>query len=176
MLPALLAEIGLPFLVKAVSSGLKALNNDTADVAANALDRANEQIANGGVSPEQINAANTHIEKMAQLESDENQTALKEINASLRTEAASEDWYVRRMRPTFGYIMAITWAAQMFALAFVIVADPAQAEDIIDSIDSLSTIWSVGLSVLGIYIYKRSQEKGAVSTKLKAPLKIKWND
>ena len=31
--------------------------------------------------------------------------------------AAFEDAYVRRMRPTFGYIMALTWLAQMGAIA-----------------------------------------------------------
>jgi steroid 5-alpha reductase family enzyme len=74
-------------------------------------------------------------------------------------ERASEDAYVRRMRPTFGYIMAFTWLAQMGAIAWVIVADPVQANLIITAMTSLGTIWSVGLSVLGIYVYKRSEDK-----------------
>ena len=74
-------------------------------------------------------------------------------------ESASEDAYVRRMRPTFGYIMALTWLAQMGAIAWVIVADPVQANLIITAMTSLGTIWSVGLSVLGIYVYKRSEDK-----------------
>jgi cobalamin synthase len=67
--------------------------------------------------------------------------------------------YVRRMRPTFGYIMAVTWAAQMLAIAFVILDAPEKAGNVINAMSNLSTIWTVGLSVLGIYVYKRSREK-----------------
>ena len=74
-------------------------------------------------------------------------------------EGAADDAYVRRMRPTFGYVMALTWLAQMGAIAWVIVADPIQANLIITAMTSLGTIWSVGLSVLGIYVYKRSEDK-----------------
>ncbi|WP_084165110.1 3TM-type holin [Skermanella stibiiresistens] len=74
---------------------------------------------------------------------------------------ASEDAYVRRMRPTFGYVMALTWLAQMGAIAWVIVTDPAQAIQIIAAMASLGTIWTVGLGVLGVYVYRRSGEKRA---------------
>jgi hypothetical protein len=70
-----------------------------------------------------------------------------------------EDAYITRMRPTFGYVMALTWLVQMSAIAWVIVADPVQANLIITAMTSLGTIWSVGLSVLGIYVYKRSEDK-----------------
>src|SRR3954463_8964531 len=97
-------------------------------------------------------------EKLAELDSADSRTALTKVNRSLRAEVASDDAYVRRMRPTFGYIMAVTWCAQMGAIAWVIVADPVQANLIITAMTSLGTIWSVGLSVLGIYVYKRSEE------------------
>ena len=70
-----------------------------------------------------------------------------------------DDAFNRRMRPVFGYVLALTWAAQMLAIAWVIVARPSEAAPIITAMASLSTIWGVGLSVLGIYVYKRSQEK-----------------
>ena len=76
-------------------------------------------------------------------------------------EKASEDAFVSRMRPTFGYIMAFTWLAQMGAIAWVIVADPVQATPIITAMSSLATIWPDVLSVLGIYVYKRSEDKRA---------------
>jgi hypothetical protein len=83
-----------------------------------------------------------------------------------------DDAYVRRMRPTFGYIMAVTWLAQMGSIAWIIVADPVQANLIITAMASLGTIWSVGLSVLGIYVYKRSEEKrtAAGDTSTSGPL------
>ena len=63
------------------------------------------------------------------------------------------------MRPTFGYLMAVTWAAQMLALAYVIVFETENAGFVLNAMSSLSAIWAIGLSVLGIYVYKRSEEK-----------------
>ena len=83
------------------------------------------------------------------------QTSLSAILA----EANSADPYVRRMRPTFGYLMAITWAAQMLGLAYVMIFQTEKAPAVLDGMEALSTIWAVGLSVLGIYVYKRSEEK-----------------
>ena len=83
------------------------------------------------------------------------------VNDTSRMEAASEDAYVRRMRPTFGYVMAMTWAAQMAAITWAIVKTPAEAARIIESIAGLTFMWAIGLSVLGVYVWKRSEEKGA---------------
>lgn len=159
MLPALLAQIGLPVLIKTVASSLEKMTSPTAKTAAATLRQVDAAITGGAITPEQIAEANRHVEKMAELESAETKTALEQINASLRAEAASNDAYVRRMRPTFGYIMAFTWAAQMLAIAFVIIETPDKAGNILNAMQDLDTIWTVGLSVLGIYVYKRSQEK-----------------
>ena len=35
----------------------------------------------------------------------------------------------------------------------------AQAPAVFGAMNSLSVIWTVGLSVLGVYVYKRSEEK-----------------
>ena len=77
----------------------------------------------------------------------------------MRAEVQSQDIYVRRMRPTFGYLMAITWASQMLGIAYIIVFDTQRAGEVMAAIGSLSAIWAVGLSVLGIYVYKRSEDK-----------------
>lgn len=70
------------------------------------------------------------------------------------------EMFTRLMRPVFGYVVALSWAAQMLAVAFVIVFKTDQASSVVNSLESLSTTWAVGLSVLGIYVYKRSAEKG----------------
>lgn len=67
--------------------------------------------------------------------------------------------FTRLMRPTFGYIVALSWGSQMLAVAFVILFKTDQAAGIITAMGSLATIWAVGLSVLGIYVYRRSDEK-----------------
>lgn len=86
---------------------------------------------------------------------------LATINQTMQTETKSEDAYVRRMRPTFGYIMALTWGLQMGAVAWTIINTPEFAAEVITAMVSLSTIWSVGLAVLGVYVYGRSSEKKA---------------
>ena len=159
MIAALLAQVGLPLLVRTVGSALGLIDNPLAATAAAALKEVDGAMSDQRIPPEAVAEANRHVEKMAELDSADFQTALREVNQTARTEAASEDGYVRRMRPTFGYVMAVTWGIQMIALAYVIVTDPAQAGTVVTAMGSLGTIWSVGLGVLGIYVYKRSDEK-----------------
>ncbi len=159
-LPVLL-QAGLPALIKGLAEGLKAVNTPVAQGASTALDALSEAFGRGAVSKEEMQEIHRHLEKIQEVEADERKNAIAEVNESLRVEVASTDPYVRRMRPTFGYIIALTWAAQMFALAYVIVFETAQAALVIEAVQSLGTIWAVGLSVLGIYVYKRSEEKRA---------------
>ena len=88
------------------------------------------------------------------------------VNQTIQAEAASSDPYVRRMRPTFGYIMAITWAATMLAVAKSIVVTPTNAPTIIAAVSQLTGLWGIGLAVLGVYVYKRSDDKKANSAGL----------
>ncbi len=161
----ILAQIGIPILVRTVSEALKRIDHPLARGASSALGDLTNALSRGQISPEQMAQANAHIEKMATLESGERKVALAQINESLRAEVSSEDPYVRRMRPTFGYLIAITWAAQMLALAYVIVFETEKASLVIEAMESLGTIWAVGLSVLGIYVYKRSEDKKLTSVK-----------
>lgn len=84
---------------------------------------------------------------------------LAEINATMRAEAASDDCYVRRWRPTFGYAVALTWTATMAAMSWAIVAQPAQAPAIIAALVNTAPIWGIALGVLGVAVVKRSQDK-----------------
>ncbi|MDF1749950.1 MAG: 3TM-type holin [Alphaproteobacteria bacterium] len=162
MLPMLLAQIGLPLLVKAVGGALSNSSNSVAKAAGEALGQVDTEISAGRLDGDQLKEANRHLEAIATLEATTDQTWLQEVNQTIRAESTSEDAYVRRMRPTFGYIMAFTWAAQMGAIAYTVVADPQQAAPVIAAVASLGTIWTVGLSVLGIYVYRRSGEKQRV--------------
>ena len=67
--------------------------------------------------------------------------------------------FSKMMRPIFGYIVAASWGAQMFAVAFVILFKTDKAAGVINAMESLSTAHAAGLSVLGIYVYRRSSEK-----------------
>ena len=157
-LPVLL-QAGLPALIKGLAEGLKSVNTPVAQGASTALGALLDAFGKGEISDAQLAELNRHVEKMQEIEAGERKEAITQINESLRAEVASTDPYVRRMRPTFGYIIALTWAAQMFAIAYVIVFETNQAALVIEAVQSLGTIWAVGLSVLGIYVYKRSEEK-----------------
>jgi hypothetical protein len=159
MIPALLAQLGLPLLVKVVGGALGKIDNPVAKTAAGALADVGEAISVKGIDPAQVAEANRHVETMAALDSEDYRETIREVNATIRAEAGSEDPYVRRMRPTFGYVMAATWALQMAAVAWVIVAAPKDAAQVVEALGALSLMWSVGLSVLGVYVYKRSADK-----------------
>ena len=155
MLETILSKLGLPFLISAVSRALGGIDNPIAITASESLSKVEQAIANGTITIEQTKEANRHIEQLAQIDGE----ALKAINESLRAEIASSDAYVRRMRPTFGYLMAFTWTLQMSAIAYIMVFETAQASVVVRAVESLSSIWAVALSVLGIYVYKRSEDK-----------------
>src|SRR5690606_20511202 len=152
-------RLGLPLLVSLIGGALGRINNPVAQTASEALNNFEGALAGGAITAEQMAEANRHAEDMARTRSQEYQTALSEINESIRTEAGSSDAYVRRMRPTFGYLMAVTWAAQMLGIAYVMIFETDKAPVVLNGMEALSTIWAVGLSVLGIYVYKRSEEK-----------------
>lgn len=159
MLESLLARIGVPLLTRLLGRVLADFEDPLGRRAAGILDELDQALRAGQIPQSDIEKANRHMEVMARMESDEIRARLAEANRSLRAEIASQDAYVRRMRPTFGYLMAITWAAQMFGIAYIIVFEPTKAGEIIGAMASLSAIWGIGLSVLGIYVYKRSDDK-----------------
>lgn len=172
MLSTILSKIGLPILIDFVSGALGRIDHPAAQTATRALQEVEGVLAGGLISQEQLIEANRHAEAMAEMNMKEYETSLHEINESLRAEIISTDKYVRRMRPTFGYLMAFTWAAQMFGLAYVIVFQTERAAYILEGMASLSTIWAVGLSVLGVYVYKRSEDKKIFSNNLRPQINV----
>jgi len=164
MISTVLSKIGLPILIEFVAQALGRVDHPVANSAKKALEEVEGALAGGLISTEQMAEANRHAESMARINMQQYETSLSEINQSLRAEIASNDKYVRRMRPTFGYLMAATWAAQMFGIAYVVVFKTETAAIVMQGMAALSTIWAVGLSVLGIYVYKRSEDKKFLST------------
>lgn len=159
MVASVLLEAGLPFVAKVLAESLGKVDSPLAQSAAETLGKVSDAITGGAITPEQMAEANRHAEAMAGMSAAADKAAYEQVNESLRAEVTSEDRYVRRMRPTFGYIIAATWGAQMMAVAYVIVFDTAQSERVIGAMQSMGTLWTVGLSVLGIYVYKRSEDK-----------------
>lgn len=159
MVSPLLIQAGFPILLTILSEALTRVDHPAARVASQSLGNVTDALGRGQITSAEMEEANRHAEAMAQLQSEEHKIAYQQVNESLRAEIHSEDAYVRRMRPTFGYMMAISWAAQMLGLAYMMVFRTDQLQVILASLDSLIVIWAMGLSVLGVYVYKRSEEK-----------------
>ncbi|WP_033068769.1 3TM-type holin [Thalassospira australica] len=159
MIPALLAQIGLPLLMKAVGAGLDHIDNPIAKTAAEGLKQVEKAVTKGDVTPEQITAANRHTERMAEIELARDTETLKSVNRTIRAEVASEDAFVRRWRPSFGYAVALTWIMTMGAIAYAIILTPLQAPAIIAALVNTSPIWGIALGVLGVSVVKRSADK-----------------
>lgn len=92
---------------------------------------------------------------------------LESVNATMRAEYNSDDKVVKRWRPIFGYCMAATWVVQVVgttsAIIYATVWKPKNAGEIIQAVaDSTAAsvpMWAVALSVVGVSIYQRSQDK-----------------
>ncbi len=156
---ALIAQIGLPVLAHVLGGALGRIDSPAAKTASKALDDVAGAFARREIDPAQIAEANRHLERMAATESAAYREAIAQINRTFRTELQSDDAYVRRWRPTFGYAVAFTWVLQVAGLAWAVIATPERAGEIIAAMTSLSVIWGVALSVLGINVAKRSQDK-----------------
>ncbi len=83
------------------------------------------------------------------------------VNETARAEVASGDPYVRRMRPTFGYVVAAVLLLQSLICLYVAIVHPADLAATVAAMSSMSSILLPALAVLGIYVNGRTQEKGA---------------
>ena len=55
--------------------------------------------------------------------------------------------------------MCFTWVATWIAVCYVIMFKPENAPDVVNAIAATSTMWGVALAILGVNVYKRSQDK-----------------
>ncbi len=95
----------------------------------------------------------------AQLHSDERKVQLAAQHATIQAEIASNDTFVRRWRPTWGYVMCFSWVVTVIAVSVVMMLHPLQAATVIAAVAALQPMYTIGLLVLGVNIHKRSQDK-----------------
>ncbi|WP_036204711.1 3TM-type holin [Marinobacter sp. MCTG268] len=101
----------------------------------------------------------THQRELERMHLEAETARLSEINQTMRAEASANDGYVRRWRPTFGYMVALTWMIQSIAIAWAMVAEPEEAANLINAVTALTPMWGIALSILGINITSRSRDK-----------------
>lgn len=70
-------------------------------------------------------------------------------NRAIRAEMQSEDAFVRRLRSSFGYAVAVIWIMTMTmgSIAAAIIQIPLQAPAIIAVLDDTSLIWGIAFGV-----------------------------
>ena len=86
---------------------------------------------------------------------------LESVNQSFREEIKSDDPFVRRMRPFAGYIITLSSAALVAAVVKTIWVAPEHAVTVVNAATSMTPILVPMLSVVGVYVWKRSSEKMA---------------
>ncbi|MCG7585672.1 3TM-type holin [Photobacterium sp. OFAV2-7] len=103
--------------------------------------------------------------KYAELESEERRLATVQQAATMQAEYASNDPFVRRWRPTWGYTLCFSWALMFLGLFMVMLLEPTETANVINAIVALTPLISVALAVLGINIHKRSVDKQVAAGK-----------
>ena len=102
----------------------------------------------------------------------ENETKrLAETNATMRAELNSNNKFKSYWRPGFGWALLFTWTITMlvfiFVLAYVVIDAPDNLGKVLSGIAQVmgpfSVMWGVALSILGVSISKRSQDKAMVA-------------
>jgi len=105
-----------------------------------------------------------------------NTRRLAETNATMRAELNTASKFKSYWRPAFGWALLLTWTITMlsfiFVLAYVVISTPANMANVLSGIAQVmgpfSVMWGIALSVLGINISKRSQDK-AITAGIKPP-------
>lgn len=101
-------------------------------------------------------------ERLAEI--DERKAALAEINRTARAEAGTDDKFVRRWRPTMGYVVTAAFGWVTFCIGLLIVVsgfrDVSQSVTTLQALSGpLMTLFGIGLSVLGVSVRERSKDK-----------------
>lgn len=146
-----------------LGSALGLIKHPAAAAVANALGEFAQAGENGELSAQDKlqakEALYAHTLAVVREDADLQKKIIAEVNQTFRTEITSKDAYVRRWRPTFGYIVGITWGIQGISIAILVLTDPDAAAKLITSLESMTTMWVVALGVLGINVVKRSHDK-----------------
>ena len=84
---------------------------------------------------------------------------LKDVNITYRKEIASKDKYVRRMRPTFGYLLALILLVLTLTGTYSVVYDPSALSSFVQLVNAMTVPLTTAMAVLGIVVHGRTKEK-----------------
>lgn len=102
--------------------------------------------------------AETHKVVVAELEAETER--MRTVNETMRAEYASDSWFVKCWRPFYGYCVATSWTWFMGCAGYVLVTrPPAELAALVTAIGGLMPLWGIALSVLGVAVHQRTQDK-----------------
>lgn len=169
-LPAIL--MGLAQLAPAILPLFS--KNETAQAAAEAVSTVAQQVTGAGSDEAALEALKADPQLLIQYQRaitdrsvsmyQEETKRLEIVNQSARIEASSNDWYVRRMRPTAGYVVTLSVFELTTAVAWTIFTSPADAPNVVAAAINMTPILVPALAVVGVYVFRRSTEKLAALT------------
>jgi len=87
------------------------------------------------------------------------QAKFTENHKTYRAELSQDDLYTKRWRPTLGYALTFSWVITWLAIAYTIIWETSNAQNIITALVNTSALWVVALGVLGVNVHSRSQDK-----------------
>lgn len=94
----------------------------------------------------------------------ENETArLAMVNDTMRAEASSEDWFVRRARPAFLWVTAFSIAVEVLIALLAVLLAPEQIGQLSLVYGALATPQGIAAAMCGVYLKKRSDDKLAAA-------------
>lgn len=180
-----IAAFGLTALGTAVGGPLGGLLGGTLSQALGLTDASPDEIADAmDANPTSAKMAlraieTEHQENLAWLNAQQAQA--QQTGQTMRVEYGSADPYVRRWRPTWGYVSCAGWLIEALAIAVAIggatwAALHGNAEAATALFGGATTLtyalaglWSIALAVLGINIVQRSKDKQIAARDAPAP-------
>lgn len=84
---------------------------------------------------------------------------LQTVNETMRAEIASSNWWRAGWRPYWGYVAGTAFGAQMIGVTVAMFVHPAEIANIISALSLLFPFWGVAMAVLGVAVWKRSDDK-----------------
>jgi len=168
-LPAIL--MGLAQLAPAILPLFS--KNETAQAAAEAVSSVAQQVTGAGSDDAALEALKADPQLLIEYQQaitartvsmyQEETKRLEVVNQTMRVESSSSDWYVRRMRPTAGYVVTLAVLELTTAVAWTIFTSPADAPNVVAAAINMTPILVPALAVVGVYVYRRSTEKLAAT-------------
>lgn len=174
--------IGLLGLAASIVPSIVGLfNKDAGNVAQQVVD-AGMVLTGATTEDEAVDALNANPEllaayksKLLDIELDfyrEDTKRMEIVNATMRAEIAGTGIYKTGWRPAFGWVTAFSFGvvvlSYMAILGYTIVTSPADLSGVINAlavaIGSLVSLFTVALAVLGVSVWKRTDEKKMAMT------------